>query len=221
VFSKGLSVLWRALFVPCVALCFACGSEDDDSASTGLPSCAASKVAIVTDIDETLTLSDGEFARQLTMEASYDPVARASGPELMQGYADRGFFILYLTARAEVWSLSTGETARDATDRWLTEHAFPRARSELVLAPDVVVGDATRAYKAGALQEREASGFSYQYAYGNAQTDIDAYADAGIAKERTYIIGPLAGGSGTVAIPGDGFTEHATDQLPRLAAVCR
>lgn len=212
--------LRRAIFLPCVCTLLACGSEDS-SGSTELPSCASSKVALVTDIDETLTLSDAEFAMQL-QNASYDPVARAGGPELMRGYAERGFFILYLTARSETFLLQpTQETARDATDRWLTEHAFPRERSELVLAPDIVIGDATRAYKAGALQEREATGFSFRYAYGNAQTDIDAYADAGIAKERTYTIGALAGASGTVAIAGDGFTEHAAQQLPQVAAVCR
>ena len=205
--------------MPCVALCFACSSEDDGS-STELPSCASSKVAIVTDIDETLTTLDQEFITQL-QDASYDPRARASGPELMQGYAERGFFILYLTARGETLLLPSGETARDATERWLTEHAFPLARSELVLAPDVFFGDPVRAYKAGALQEREANGFSYRYAYGNAQTDIDAYADAGIAKERTYTIGPLAGAGGTVAIAGEGFTEHAAEQLPKVADVCR
>jgi len=184
-------------------------------------SCAESKIAIVTDIDETLTTSDAQFAMQLS-DAAYDPLARAAGPELMQGYAEHGFFILYLTARPEPWTLQpTGETAHAATDRWLTEHGFPRTRSELVLAPDVVVGDATRQYKAGALQQHQASGYEFRYAYGNAQTDIDAYADAGIDKLQTYTIGVLAGGGGTVAIAGEDFTQHAAEQLPKLSTVCR
>ena len=44
--------------------------------------------------------------------------------------------------------------------------------------------------------------------YGNAQSDIDAYADAGIPLETTFIIGPLAGGGGTQPIDGGDYTDH-------------
>jgi phosphatidate phosphatase PAH1 len=45
-------------------------------------------------------------------------------------------------------------------------------------------------------------------AYGNAVTDITAYANAGVPLTQTFIIGPLAGNSGTVAIPNMDYTQH-------------
>ena len=45
--------------------------------------------------------------------------------------------------------------------------------------------------------------------YGNADTDIKAYANAGIPGDKTFIVGGLGGGSsGTVDIPNMDFTAH-------------
>ena len=45
-------------------------------------------------------------------------------------------------------------------------------------------------------------------AYGNADTDITAYANVEIPQGRTFIIGPNAGNGGTVAIPNGDYTDH-------------
>lgn len=177
---------------------------------------------MVTDIDETLTIADEEWAMQLE-DGTYDPRARADATELVDGYFERGYSIFYLTARAATRVLAgTGETAPDATDRWLTEHGFPRdpERTRLQLAPEPVTGEATQAYKREALLELEAEGVVLDWAYGNALTDIGAYADAGIPKAVTFVIGEHAGAEGTVAIEGEDFLVHVMEHLPGVESVC-
>jgi hypothetical protein len=198
-------------------------------ASTGAPGdttagdlCGDELPAIVTDIDETLTLSDEEFSMQI-QDGTYDPVEREGGAELIGAYADLGYRILYLTARAETITLEgTGETAREATERWLEEHGYPidPATTALVLSPSLTIGDATQMYKAGALMEYQAMSWRFDYAYGNATTDIGAYEDAGIDKAATFIIGEQAGVEGTVAIEGEGWVEHSDAHLPTVPAAC-
>src|ERR1051325_4066689 len=51
-------------------------------------------------------------------------------------------------------------------------------------------------------------GWNVVAAYGNADTDISAYENAGIAKDHTFIVGPLAGNRQTVAIANNDFTQH-------------
>lgn len=196
-------------------------AEGGAVASDSLSSCSDSKIAVVTDIDETLTIADEEFLPKQIQDGTYDPVEREGAHELFQRYAGAGFFILYLTARPETLIIeSTGETAREITARWLDEHDFPRARSELVLAPEVVAGDTARAYKADALVMSESDGYEFMFAYGNADSDIAAYADADIAKDHTYIVGDLAGAEDTVPIESEGYTRHIEHHGPQIPAVC-
>ena len=74
--------------------------------------------------------------------------------------------------------------------------------------------------KAEALAEFEADGLSFDYAYGNAQTDIEAYEDTGIPKETTFIIGPEAGNLGTQAITAEDYVDHFLDFMPSVPTVC-
>jgi phosphatidate phosphatase PAH1 len=225
--SMALAVLRTLGTAVFVFACSGCGSEDSGSENgTGdgnsLPSCANSKIAIVTDIDETLTTADEEFFPMQTSDGNYDPKERESASALMQGYADRGYFIVYLTARFESLTVAvTNETARQATDRWLREHRFPVERSELVLAESFVFGETARTYKAAALRTLQNESVTFDYAYGNADSDVRAYADAAIPKEATFIIGELAGFEGTVAVAGEGWTAHLAEQLPKVDAVCK
>ena len=45
-------------------------------------------------------------------------------------------------------------------------------------------------------------------AYGNADTDITAYANVSIPLDHTFIIGTEGGNGGTVAIPNLDYTQH-------------
>ena len=187
------------------------------------PDCAVPGPAIVTDIDATLTTSDLEWLMQMGW-GSYDPTERSGGAALINGYAERGYYILYLTARPANYTLiGTSETPTEATLRWLDEHGYPvdPEHTRLELAPDIIIdATATTDYKTGVLTSMEDEGFTFDYAYGNAATDITAYENAGIAKEHTFIIGTEGGNGGTVAIAGDSWDEHDADFLPTVPTVC-
>lgn len=192
------------------------------ASSTGPGVCELEQPAIVTDIDATLTISDGEFTMQIG-DGNYDPIEREGAAELIGAYADLGYHVLYLTARSEEITVDvTEETAREVTERWLDEHGFPTdpERTEVVLAPMFVFGDDAQAYKSEALMERQATGLRFDYAYGNATSDIGAYAAAAIPLDATFIIGEHGGEGGTVAVAGEGWTEHADAHLPTVPAVC-
>ena len=79
--------------------------------------------------------------------------------------------------------------------------------------------DTAQEYKAEALMAQQAAGWRFDYAYGNATSDIGAYADAGIALDVTFIIGEHAGEGGTVDVEGDGWVEHSEAHLPTVPAV--
>lgn len=196
--------------------------ETATAAATEGGVCQAERPAIVTDIDATLTLSDVEFIMQIG-DGNYDPIEREGAAQLIEAYAQRGYFVLYLTARSEQITIQvTDETAREATTRWLEEHGFPLAPgdTELVLAPMLLLGEDVQAYKAQALMERQAAGLRWDYAYGNATTDIGAYAEAGIPVSATFIIDEHAGEEGTVAVEGEGWALHAGTHLPGVPTVC-
>jgi len=205
-----------SLFLILVACLAGCGEGASD-----LPDCSTIKQVVVTDIDETLTTLDAEFVQQI-LDPSYDPAMRAGGPELLRGYAERGFVIHYLTARAGTWVVGESTSCEQATIDWLKLHDFPWAegRTWLTLPDDVVTGEDTIAYKTAAIEDRQAEGYTYVYAYGNAVTDIEAFVAAGIDLSRIFTVGDLAGEQGTQAIEGGNFVNHAAEQLPLVSAIC-
>lgn len=195
---------------------------DSSEGGTTAGACELEQPAIVTDIDETLTISDAEFIMQIA-DGTYDPVEREGAQELIMAYADLGYRIMYLTARSEdIVLLGTGETAREATERWLLEHDFPTdpTTTLVVLSPMFVLDDSAVEFKTGALMDQQAAGWRFDYAYGNATSDIDAYANAGIDLATTFIIGEHAGEGGTVAVAGEGWVEHTAAHVPTVPAVC-
>lgn len=196
---------------------------DAEPASPEPPRCEVPGLAIVTDIDATLTTSDTEFVTQL-LTGAHEPAERPGGADLISAYAERGYFVLYLTSRPDGAPVGlSGETTTEATLRWLTEHGYPvdPDRTRLTLAPGLVFGDSSAEYKGGALVAMQGEGYEFRYAYGNATSDIDAYAEAGIPKDVTFIIGPEAGVGDTVAIEGDGWLEHIGELVDELPTACR
>lgn len=158
---------------------------------------AGTKV-VVTDVDGTLTTEDGELIHELT-DGTYVAAMKGAADRLTQTWARKGYTIVYITARPHVF--------RAETRAWLQAGAFPVG--PVITA--VAIGDAA-AYKTVWLDRMiDDLGWDVVAAYGNADTDIAAYAAAGIAKDRTFIIGPLAGSEGTVAIPDDDYAAHIAD----------
>jgi hypothetical protein len=180
------------------------------------------QAAVYTDIDETLTTDDHEWLEQL-LDASYDPAMRPDADVLMTGYADLGYGVWYITARGEDVDLDDGRTAREATLDWLVLHGFPATDERLFLAPGVgASGDAAVAYKAGVIAARSADGWTASWAYGNAESDIDAFLQAGMPEDRVFLVGELAGTLGVRPVPDEeAFEQHVADHLPTVeAAIC-
>jgi hypothetical protein len=149
---------------------------------------------IVTDIDGTLTTDDGELLKQVA-DDTYTPLMMTAGDRLMKTWAMKGYPIIYLTARPHVY--------RNETRVWLRDLGFPTGPVITSASTDAAV------YKTAWLQRMLASfGWTAVAVYGNADTDIIAYENAGVPKDRTFIVGPLAGSSGTVPIQDMDFTQH-------------
>lgn len=212
------AVLTAALMVPLLSFGLVAVSSP---ARAALPSCTGVKHAVVTDIDETLTTSDSELFKQMIFPA-YDPLERADGSELMSAYAARGYRVVYITGRPDEFWLGDGRSERQGTTDWLAAHGFPLRQdlSHAFLSPDVVTALYPRGYKGEAVKALQAQGYAVDYAYGNAQTDFEAYADAGVAKSRTFSIGKLAGFGGTQPISGEGYTAHMAAHMAGVPAVC-
>jgi phosphatidate phosphatase PAH1 len=175
---------------------------------------------IVFDVDGTLTTSDRELGRDLWADlenASYTPTARPGAAEATKLRSDQGYLIVYLTGRPSVLA--------DRTRTWLDEQEM--ADGVLLLTESATeslptesgVGD----FKRTQINRLRDLGLEISGAYGNAETDIYAYATAGVPLDRTWILGPHGGQGGTLAL-GDGYTEHlenAGDEEAPAAALSR
>jgi hypothetical protein len=193
---------------------------DESSTETGTASCYDGLHAIVTDIDETLTTADNEFLMQL-IDSTYDPMERAEASELISDYHARGYTIVYLTARSVGQISADNIPASELTEDWLVAHGFPMdENTQLVLAPGFVAGDEAAAYKGQALVDLQAEGFVFDYAYGNAASDIGGYEIANIPKDVTFIIGVEAGNEGTVPIAEEDWVTHRASHMPMVPNYC-
>jgi hypothetical protein len=161
----------------------------------------AGRKTIITDIDGTLTLSDEELFKQID-DGTYDPLENASASALMNLWADKGYQIVYLTARPHDF--------RAETRAWLEERDFPLG--PVITANTLVFDETARQYKRSWVNRvRTDFGWDVVAAYGNATSDIDAYEDGGIPKDVTFIVGPNAGANGTQSIENNDYGDHITD----------
>lgn len=163
---------------------------------------------VLTDIDGTMTLSDDELFKQIG-DGSYVPQQNASADQLMNTWKDKGYQVVYLSARPHLF--------RAESRVWLDDLGFPTG--PMITANSLVFGDSAREYK-GAWVKRLTTDLGWEVvaAYGNAESDIQAYEDAGIPKDITFIVGEFAGASGTVAIENNDFSQHIADFVSQQPA---
>lgn len=164
---------------------------------------AGSKV-VVTDIDGTLTTDDQQELDQIP-DATYVPAMMGHANAMLKAWSDKGYPIIYLTARPHVFRVESRV--------WLRDQDFPTG--------PLITGNNENdpaTYKTVWLKRMAQSfGWNIVAAYGNAQTDVDAYNNAGIPKAQTFIVGPLGSDGMDVAIPNMDFGDHITsyvDQQP-------
>lgn len=153
---------------------------------------------ILFDIDGTLTLNDFEAVGDylgVSIAQSW-PYAKKT----VQAYIDKGYRVVFVTGRP-YW------IARD-TREWFTKIIdLPQWHVRTNDDSDNLLDLNTLRYKREYIQSLIDKGLNIVRAYGNADTDITAYEEAGIAKSDTWIIGDNAGQRGTQAIEGD-YSGH-------------
>ena len=159
--------------------------------------------AVLFDIDGTLTLNDFESVGDYLGVDKAEPHYYAK--ETVQAYKDKGYQIIYLTGRP-YW------VAKDSRE-WFDYMGMPQGQLHTNPYGDGPIPSDTQAYKTDYLNTLiEDKSVQIVRAYGNASTDIAAYADAGIEVGETYIIGENAGMSGTQPIYGD-YTYHFSSKV--------
>ena len=158
---------------------------------------------VVFDIDGTLTTGDKEVTNEVLAELdnrTYVPKGYADGSTVVSQYAKKGYLVLYLTGRPDL--------LKDITVRWLKDQGFPPGAVRLADQLEQVrpKNDGVGKFKRDVLLRLTGQQVNVAAAYGNAETDIWAYAEAGIPKSRTYIIGKNAGKEET--LPLKSYVEH-------------
>ncbi|MEZ4368024.1 MAG: tRNA epoxyqueuosine(34) reductase QueG [Kofleriaceae bacterium] len=157
----------------------------------------------VSDLDGTLTTGDDELVWQL-LDEDHVPEAYPAAAELTRAHAARGDVVVYLSGRPAA--------LLDLTRPQLADGGFApgpliltdRARDSLPTSTGV------GAFKAGRLLELRARGYLIDVAYGNATTDIEAYAAASVAPGDTWIVGRHGGEGGTRSVD-DGWAARAAE----------
>jgi hypothetical protein len=132
---------------------------------------------VVTDIDGTLTTS--EYASATDVVGLPISEAHVGSPEVMRAFAQRGYHIFYLTARAE-WMMPI-------TREFLAKREFPEGVVHTTLTGLGATGGAATDYKTRELGDLATkTGITPSYAFGNKDSDVQAYGNAGIAPTGCY-----------------------------------
>ncbi|TXD37742.1 hypothetical protein FRC98_08630 [Lujinxingia vulgaris] len=164
---------------------------------------------IVFDIDATLTTSDSELFQDIfndlfepLLDGDFVPEARVGAVDITKVRNElHGYQLVYITGRP-YW-------LTEQSRGWLDDQGVAHGHLRLTgsNAESLPNNTGVGAYKAAYLAFLQDLGFEIVMAYGNATTDIFAYAEAGIAPERTFILGQHGGEEGTVAL-GEDYVEH-------------
>ncbi|UOD32798.1 haloacid dehalogenase [Massilia violaceinigra] len=168
--------------------------------------------AIVFDIDGTLTTSDFEAYADYVGVRNARPYRYA--PEMVNAWREKGYQLIFLSARP-YWVTRDGRAWLEL-QKIAPWHYHSNPYSGGPMPPD------TQKFKGDYVRHlRDAVGLNIVRVYGNALTDIGAYADAGVAKADTYIIGPHAGVAGTRPVYGEYAEHYPLVVKPAPPARCR
>jgi phosphatidate phosphatase PAH1 len=76
-------------------------------------------------------------------------------------------------------------------------------------------GNSAASYKTEILEGLTDDGWTFVYAYGNSDTDIEAFLNIGIPAEDVFLVGDLAGQLGVSPVTDeDAFSQHILDHMP-------
>ena len=159
---------------------------------------------VVSDIDGTLTTDDGQIIQQI-LDPDYVPKMWDDAVDVMDEYVKKGYYIVYLTARAY--------PLRTLTREWLDQEKFPLGL--LITAYSFVSGDSAAAFKTAVLRHMiDDLKWQIVAAHGNADSDIEAYQAVGIPNNRIFIIGENGGHKGSTAVSS--YSDFLKDIMPTI-----
>lgn len=169
-----------------VMLCSSCALPPAD-----IPNAPQEKApAVVFDIDGTLTPRPIEVWE-----------ARDNATKVVQLFADKGYKIIYLSARPKLFQANI--------PNWLKKEGFPDGS---VNVPETAEDEKDAAhFKTRILRDFQAHGWKIEFAFGDSTTDFDAYAAVGIPKERVFALqreGETSCQKGTWQACLTGWAEH-------------
>ncbi|MCC6556611.1 MAG: phosphatidylinositol transfer protein [Polyangiaceae bacterium] len=132
---------------------------------------------VVTDVDGTLTGTETEeFQVLLTGQL---PDCHPDAPEVFQILASKGYHPLYMTARPE-WLVGR-------TREFMEAYGFPPGVVHTTLGLTGATGASAATYKTGELAMLAQRGLVPSWAFGNTDTDAEAYDNGGIMPLSTRV----------------------------------
>ena len=158
---------------------------------------------VVFDIDGTLSTGDDQLVEKLL--AGHEVKMRPGGPDVARAHHKLGRQVIYITGRPRILAAMTRA--------WLERKGFVGGPviTTMSMSQSSPTKDGVQKYKrdklGGLIKSVE---LDFVAAYGNAETDICAYAQAGIAPAKTFIIGVHAG----KACPGFAASKALQDGYP-------
>lgn len=149
---------------------------DNSYAESYIEVVAPNQKYVLSDIDGTLTSSELAAASHII---NISPSAHPGAAEALGALAARGYKIFYLTARPE-WLMP-------ATRQWLKEKNFPKGAIHTTDSKIGAQGEAAIAFKKAQIALLKAqTGITPSYAFGNKQSDVDAFGESGIPAANSY-----------------------------------
>lgn len=180
--------------------------------------CEDGRPAVV--IDVFMLMPGIDQLSQWLADPAYDPVVVAGGPEMLQGYRQRGYDVVYLSALPVDMRVGPQPIA-EAIEGWLGSHGFPTgAGTHLRVSWDGELIERALLYKTEVLVELAGSGVSPHYGYANSEDDVLALLNGGIPAERIFTIAPAAGFRDTSPVADADWTEHRRTVVERLGPAC-
>jgi hypothetical protein len=164
--------------------------------------------AALFDIDGTLTTGDGQLIKEVV---GGDASVRPGAVEVVRQHVAAGHMPIYMSGR----SYNLRELTRD----WLRKNGFPRGPliTTRKLGQAMPTTGGVGRFKLETIDVMTGGvGVAIRFAYGNASTDVCAYAQAGLPPARTYIIGKHAGDACAGYPPTNGLADYR-DHLGPLA----
>ncbi len=129
---------------------------------------------VISDVDGTLT----QFETPIPPATISNEGANQDAPQALQTLRDRGYWVLYMTARTD------GDTNK--TRQWLHNKGFPDGPLHLV--PEIISLSNAASYKANAMREIIDSGVVISAGISNRASDQQAYSAVGIPANRIFIL---------------------------------